>query len=67
MNFLHLTKDKLDLGAISDLVTHESCGAVSFFVGTTRDNFEDKKACSITFDIRMYAMNDIFYSFVGWI
>lgn len=45
MNFLHLTMDKLDLNAISEAVTHESCGAVSFFVGTTRDNFEDKKAC----------------------
>lgn len=43
MNFLELTKDKLDLNKISDLVSHESCGAISFFVGTTRDNFEDKK------------------------
>lgn len=44
MNFVKLTKEKLDLNAISELVVHESCGAVSFFVGTTRDNFEDKVA-----------------------
>lgn len=43
MNFLQLTKDPLDLNAIAELVKHESCGAVSIFVGTTRDVFEDKK------------------------
>lgn len=43
MNFIHLTEDKLDINAISDRVTDESCGAISLFVGTTRDNFDDKK------------------------
>lgn len=43
MNHLKLTKDKLDLNSINDLVLDESCGAVSFFTGITRDNFEDKK------------------------
>lgn len=43
MNFLKLTHDKLDLNEINDLVSHEACGGISFFVGTTRDNFEDKK------------------------
>lgn len=43
MNFLKLTKDKLDLNVINDLVAHESCGAISFFSGTTRDNFENKE------------------------
>lgn len=43
MNFLKLTKDKLDLEAIQDLVVDESCGAVSIFIGTTRDNFDNKK------------------------
>lgn len=42
MNFIKLTSGKLDINAISDLVTDEICGAVSIFVGTTRDNFEDK-------------------------
>lgn len=43
MNILKLTEDKLDVNKITELVTHESCGAVSIFVGTTRDNFEDKQ------------------------
>lgn len=43
MNFLKLQQDKLDLSVINELVVHESCGGVSFFVGTTRDNFEDKQ------------------------
>lgn len=46
-NFLNLQAEKLDLNVISELITHESCGAVSFFVGTTRDNFGDKQVgCS---------------------
>lgn len=43
MDFLKLTKDKLVVSDLSDLVAHEACGAISLFVGTTRDNFEDKK------------------------
>lgn len=42
-NFLKLQTEKLDLGEINELIVHESCGGVSFFVGTTRDNFEDKQ------------------------
>lgn len=42
-NFLKLQADTLDLAAINELIVHESCGAVSFFVGTTRDNFENKE------------------------
>lgn len=43
MNFLQLTEEKLDVNKVTDLVSHESCGAVSIFVGITRDNFEDKQ------------------------
>lgn len=46
MNHLNLSKDKLDLSLVADLVSDESCGAISSFVGTTRDNFEDKKVCT---------------------
>lgn len=42
-NFLNLQAERLDLNGVSELITHESCGAVSFFVGTTRDNFDDKQ------------------------
>lgn len=43
MDYFELTHKKLDISEISDLVAHEKCGAISFFVGTTRDNFEDKE------------------------
>lgn len=49
MNFIHLTEQKLDVNAISERVTDESCGAISLFVGTTRDNFEDKKVNILDF------------------
>jgi molybdopterin synthase catalytic subunit len=42
MNYLKLTSDKLDVGALNEQVADESCGAISLFVGTTRDYFEDK-------------------------
>lgn len=45
MDFLKLTPDQLSVEAITELVTDDSCGAVSLFVGTTRDNFEGKKVC----------------------
>lgn len=45
MDHLKLTVDKLSVEAISDLVTDNSCGAVSLFIGTTRDNFEGKTVC----------------------
>lgn len=48
MNHLKLTSDKLDLSEINDLVAHETCGAISFFVGTTRDNFEEKTVSEFT-------------------
>lgn len=43
MDHLKLTVDKLSVDEISDLVSDDSCGAISLFVGTTRDNFEGKK------------------------
>lgn len=43
MDSVELTNDQLDVGAINALVAHETCGAVSLFVGTTRNNFESKE------------------------
>lgn len=43
MNFIQLTEQKLDVNEISARVADECCGAISLFVGITRDNFEDKK------------------------
>ncbi|XP_076034038.1 molybdenum cofactor synthesis 2B [Oratosquilla oratoria] len=43
MDYLKLTNDVLDVGKISSEVSDPGCGAVSLFVGTTRDNFDGKK------------------------
>lgn len=50
MNNLKLTFDKLEVGEINDLVAHESCGAISLFVGTTRDNFEGKTVVLLQYE-----------------
>jgi len=50
MDFLKLTPAKLDPSEISELVAHESCGAVAMFAGTTRDNFEGKQVVSLEYE-----------------
>lgn len=54
MNFLKLTNEKLAVEPIADQVASETCGAISLFVGTTRDNFEDKK---VTFTFHSYSLS----------
>jgi molybdopterin synthase catalytic subunit len=43
MNFVKVVSSKLSIEEISNIVSSPSCGAVSLFVGTTRDNFENKQ------------------------
>ncbi|CAH2044648.1 unnamed protein product, partial [Iphiclides podalirius] len=50
MDHLKLTFDKLSVEYISDLVLDNSCGAISVFVGTTRDNFEGKKVVKLEYE-----------------
>lgn len=50
MDNLKLTDEKLRLETISDLVTSPDCGAVSIFVGTTRDNFEGKNVVKLEYE-----------------
>lgn len=57
MNFTRLTKEKLDVNSISELVADETCGAISLFVGTTRDNFEDKKVSSIFSNLKFIVIS----------
>lgn len=49
-NYLKLTKDKLDIEEISQLVTESTTGAVSIFVGTTRDHFEGKRVLTLEYE-----------------
>lgn len=59
MDYLKLTSDKLDLTEINDLVAHETCGAISLFVGTTRDNFEEKTVGANKLPLTMQLNNSI--------
>lgn len=45
MDYTKLSKNKLDINEINELVADDECGAISLFVGTTRNNFEGKKVC----------------------
>lgn len=47
MDIVKLTHDPIDVNALIDDVSAPNCGAVSVFVGTTRDNFENKKVLSL--------------------
>ncbi|XDV53920.1 hypothetical protein PO909_022315, partial [Leuciscus waleckii] len=52
-DLITLTTDKLSADGVSESVTCPSCGAISLFIGTTRDNFEGKKVIrKICSDIR---------------
>lgn len=42
-DFIKLQREKLNVTDIINLVVFPNCGAVSNFIGITRDNFENKK------------------------
>lgn len=42
-NFIKIQQEELNINDIINLVIFPHCGAVSNFVGITRDNFENKK------------------------
>lgn len=42
-DIVKLQEEELNAGEIIDLVTSPNCGAISNFIGVTRDNFDDKK------------------------
>lgn len=43
-DIIKFTAKKLSVDEVSQLVTSPLCGAISLFVGTTRNNFEGKKS-----------------------
>uniref|UniRef100_A0A336M9H1 Molybdopterin synthase catalytic subunit n=1 Tax=Culicoides sonorensis TaxID=179676 RepID=A0A336M9H1_CULSO len=50
MDHVKITNDKIDLNTINELICDAECGAISFFVGTTRNNFESKKVISLEYE-----------------
>ncbi|CAH1155198.1 unnamed protein product [Phaedon cochleariae] len=51
MNYLEVTEERLSVELISNLVSSKSCGAISLFIGTTRDNFEGKKVVNLEYEV----------------
>lgn len=50
MEFLKLTHTKLSVEEISNLVSTPSSGALSIFIGTTRNNFEGKTVINLEYE-----------------
>ncbi|XP_021926052.1 molybdopterin synthase catalytic subunit isoform X2 [Zootermopsis nevadensis] len=50
MDFVKIVNSKLSVEEISNLVSSPSCGAISLFVGTTRDNFENKQVVHLEYE-----------------
>lgn len=49
-DFVQVTREPLDAQRAVELVTHASAGAVSTFIGTTRDNFAGKKVVRLEYE-----------------
>ncbi|KAI5939103.1 Molybdopterin synthase catalytic subunit [Manis javanica] len=50
IDIIKFTADKLSVNEVSQLVISPLCGAISLFVGTTRNNFEGKKVISLEYE-----------------
>lgn len=49
-SIVKLQQDKLNFDEILDLIVSPSCGAICTFIGTTRDNFENKKVVKLEYE-----------------
>ncbi|XP_006061167.1 molybdopterin synthase catalytic subunit isoform X1 [Bubalus kerabau] len=49
-DIIKFTPEKLSVDEVSQLVISPLCGAISLFVGTTRNNFEGKKVISLEYE-----------------
>ncbi|XP_039725855.1 molybdopterin synthase catalytic subunit isoform X1 [Pteropus medius] len=49
-DIIKFTAKKLSVDEVSQLVISPLCGAISLFVGTTRNNFEGKKVVSLEYE-----------------
>lgn len=50
MDFIKLTQNPLSVDEVTQLVGDSSCGAISIFIGTTRNNFEGKNVCRLEYE-----------------
>lgn len=49
-NYLEFSHQKLNVQEITDIVSAASCGAISLFIGTTRNNFEGKSVINLQYE-----------------
>lgn len=49
-DFIRVSSEKLSADEVSQLVVSPSCGAVSLFIGTTRNNFEGKNVVCLEYE-----------------
>ncbi|KAI1240116.1 Molybdopterin synthase catalytic subunit, partial [Lamprotornis superbus] len=49
-DFIKLKSEKLSVDEVSELVVSPSCGAVSLFIGTTRNNFKGRKVIHLEYE-----------------
>lgn len=49
-NYLAFKSENLSVQEVTELVTAASCGAISIFVGTTRDNFNEKSVVTLEYE-----------------
>lgn len=50
MDYLKLTPEKLSVDEVMECIKSPTSGAISVFVGTTRDNFEGKKVLRLEYE-----------------
>ena len=49
-NFVKITTESLDVAAITNLVSDPTTGAISLFIGTTRNDFDGKKVIRLDYE-----------------
>ena len=49
-DYLEITHEALEVGKVTELVTAPNTGAVSLFIGTTRDHFEGQKVAKLEYE-----------------
>ncbi|XP_078531189.1 molybdopterin synthase catalytic subunit-like isoform X2 [Lissotriton helveticus] len=49
-DFIKVSHEKLSTDEVSQLVISPSCGAVSMFIGTTRDSFDGKRVTRLEYE-----------------
>ncbi|XP_005091783.1 molybdopterin synthase catalytic subunit [Aplysia californica] len=50
MDIVDVTEKKLSVDTITELVSDDTCGAVSLFIGTTRNNFDNKEVLRLEYE-----------------